>query len=125
MNNQRHFISKIAPLAIIAVVIFLASTFSTLAAPFWENDAEKVISDQLKKIGVEDGTIGGFYVWGLGKITDCFADMDEALEGVTGKEYDMAGAFEDTVDSTLEDFADVKSEEDAFDKLGEIIGEVE
>ena len=119
---NRHTIKRLAFVGIIIALAITAYTFTAFAAPDGKHQND-IISQALKGIGVEDGTITGFYSWTFGKIIDCMDDIDDALTDVTGQDHDMSGLFEDTIDSTFDEFDDVRSDEEAIDKLGEIIDE--
>ena len=122
---DRTTIRRIALLVIVAVTFFTASVFTTLAAPRWTNSAEETVSKALQKIGVEDGTITGFYMYALGEIADCLNIMDEAMTTATGSEHNLADLFDTAITDTLTDFADVTSDDEALDKLDDMINEIE
>ena len=122
MTNRR-LISRAAAVVIILAMALTATIFVSAATPTLEDNAERIITAKLQAIGVEDGTVPGFYLWAFGKISSCMEDMDEAMQSV-GFEHDMAGLFQDAVDSTFEEFSSVQTDEEALDKLGEIINEV-
>ncbi len=119
---NRQFIVRIAPIVIILAMICAVFAFNAYAI---SPASEDIIQQKLQEIGVEDGTVNGFYAWALDKIADSLSDMDSAMTEATGKEHNLADLFGKAITDTLSDFAGVSSEEEAFDKLGEIIGEIE
>lgn len=122
---KKDFIAKFAPIAIVAITLTLMFTiFASAASPF-NSKAEEIIHNKLVEIGVEDGTVGGFYVFAINKIASCFEDMDSAMETATGREHNLADEFHKAIDEMLDEFSNITSDEEAIDKLDEIIGDIE
>lgn len=118
--RYRKLISLAAFIVILATVFFTMNVFAFAAEPSAKEKAESTISEVLRGIGVEDGTVNGFYWYALGIIGDGMATMDEAFTDATGMEHNMAGLFQNAFDSTMKDFAGIETDEDALDRLEDI-----
>ena len=119
--TDRRFITRVAWIIIIAATILTATIFVSAATPTLEEKSEMIISEKLREIGVEDGTVAGFYLWSFDKILGCMGDMDTAMTNATEKEHNMAGIFQEAIDSTFEEFAGIQTDEEALEKYNEII----